>query len=527
MKIKNSLFRKWEMQHHPISIKWKLFLFLLGFCTVLLILLWLFQVVFLNDFYKHIKISEIKSAADSIEKNIDSDNLDTLVKTISLNNDVCIEISSENGDVLYSSHVLKNCIIHGTSSFKRSELISRTKANNGEFLEYFDRNGLYRPDQNEEITDDDSKAPIPEANHPESIIYSRIVNDEDDNSTVIAINSLISPINATVNTLRVQLYYITGFMVLFSVLLALLIAKRVAKPIVALNKSAKMLATGKYDTRFEGDGYKEISELSDTLNYTAKELSKVELLRQELIANISHDLRTPLTLISGYAEAMRDLPNENNSENAQIIVDETKRLTTLVNDVMDISKLQSGTQSIHPMNYNLTVNIDKTITRMNKLMESDGYHINFVYDEEITLTADETRISQAFYNLLINAINYAGSDKKITVSQSIVTDPEIPSDSWVKIQVKDSGGGITKEDLPYIWDRYYKVDKTHKRAVTGTGLGLSIVKSIIDMHDGKYGVSSKINEGSIFWFDLKIQPQCLFLSGVKPVEAANKVYLTK
>jgi signal transduction histidine kinase len=230
----------------------------------------------------------------------------------------------------------------------------------------------------------------------------------------------------------------------------------------------------------------------------------VELLRQELIANISHDLRTPLTLISGYAEAMRDLPDENNSENAQIIVDETKRLTTLVNDVMDISKLQTGNISIHRQPYNLTASLGDSINRMNKLMEMDGYQIDFITDREIILAADETRISQAFYNLLTNAINYTGEDKKITVTQTIFPNPADDLADWVKIAVADSGEGIAEEDLPYIWDRYYKVDKTHKRAVTGTGLGLSIVKSILDMHHGEYGVNSQINEGSVFWFTLKI-----------------------
>ncbi|KNZ41934.1 sensor histidine kinase [Acetobacterium bakii] len=511
MKTKRKSFLQWK-KGNPLSIKWKLFLFLLGFCTVLLILLWLFQVVFLNNFYKAIKINEIKSVASSIEKNIESDDISTIIENISLDTDVCIEVLSANGDVLYSSHVLKNCIIHSMSTFEKNELISRTNANKGEFLEYFDRTSVYHQNESindqirEEIPEDDIdfKAPIPERSPQQSIVYSKSIDDKSEDGAVVVINSVISPIDATVNTLRVQLYYITGFMILFSVLLALIIAKRVSKPIEAINKSAKMLAKGNYDIRFAGGGYKEISELSDTLNYTAKELSKVELLRQELIANISHDLRTPLTLISGYAEAMRDLPNENNSENAQIIVDETQRLTTLVNDVMDISKLQSGTHTIDPLSYNLTANIDETVTRMNKLMHSDGYHIDFVYDQEISLTADETRISQAFYNLLINAINYTGSDKRITVSQTIIKNCENPSTTWVHIQVKDTGEGITAEDLPYIWERYYMVDKTHKRAVTGTGLGLSIVKSIIDMHGGRYGVSSKISEGSIFWFDLKI-----------------------
>jgi len=506
LKIKNKSFLQWKKKSHPISIKWKLFLFLLGFCTVLLVLLWLFQVVFLDDFYKVIKVNEIKSAANSIEKNIDSENLDTLIADISLNNDICIEILSENGDALYSSHILRNCIIHSMSTFEKTALISRTNVSHGELLEYFDRSSMDPPNGNinGEIPDIDFKGPVPEKKPQESIIYSKIVSDQEHAGEMIVINSVISPINSTVTTLRFQLYYITGFMLLFSVILALIIAKRVSKPIVALNNSAKMLATGDYETHFDGSGYKEISELSDTLNYTAKELSKVEVLRQELIANISHDLRTPLTLISGYAEAMRDLPNENNSENAQIIVDETQRLTTLVNDVMDISKIQSGTHTIHPVSYNFTTNINNTITRMNKLMHNDGYQIEFDYDEEIILTADETRISQAFYNLLINAINYTGPDKKITVSQSIIKNFGVPPSSWVKIEVADSGEGITKEELPYIWERYYKVDRTHKRAVTGTGLGLSIVKSIIDMHGGTYGVSSKINEGSVFWFSLKI-----------------------
>jgi signal transduction histidine kinase len=320
----------------------------------------------------------------------------------------------------------------------------------------------------------------------------------------LVLNSQIFPVNATVNTLRIQLYYITAFMILFSVILALIIAKWVSRPIEAINNSAKVLATGDYSTRFRGTGYKEIAELSDTLNYTAKELSKVELLRQELIANISHDLRTPLTLISGYAEAMRDLPDENNAENAQIIVDETKRLTTLVNDVLDISKMQTGNQTIQPHHYNLTTSLEESVNRMSKMMEIDGYDISFNADREITLLADETRICQAFYNLLTNAVNYTGPDKKVMVTQTVFKNPADNLSDWVKIEIADTGEGISEEDLPYIWERYYKVDKTHKRAVTGTGLGLSIVRSIIDMHGGSYGVTSKLNEGSVFWFSLKI-----------------------
>lgn len=497
-----------------ISIKWKIFLFLLGFCGVLLILLWLFQVVFLNSFYKSIKINEIKTTAHAIEETINEENIESVISTLSENNEICIVVLSNSGDVVYSSHVLKGCLIHSKTSFDQKTLPADVTQNDGELYQYYNHEGSSQEGEQDPVSDTpqdgsavaENKPPLEKEREKEkdTLIYSKTITDQNGNELTLVLNSLISPVNATVNTLRVQLYYITAFMILFSVILALIIAKWISRPIEAINNSAKMLATGDYSTRFKGTGYKEISELSDTLNYTARELSKVELLRQELIANISHDLRTPLTLISGYAEAMRDLPNENNAENAQIIVDETKRLTTLVNDVMDISKLQTGNLNINPQPYNLTASLGDSINRMNKLMEIDDYQIDFLSDQEITLSADETRISQAFYNLLTNAINYTGADKKITVTQTIFENPDDALADWVKIEVADTGEGIAEEDLPYIWERYYKVDKTHKRAVTGTGLGLSIVKSIFDMHGGNYGVNSKVNEGSVFWFTLKI-----------------------
>jgi len=478
-----------------ISIKWKVFLFLIGFCGILLLLLWLFQVAFLGEFYRTIKINEIKSSESIIEKNINNENLNELVSRISNSNDVCIEILSESGEQLYSSDVLRDCFLHKMPPFDKVRLILKTQDNGDELLEYFNKDSF----PIDKFIDNNFIGRIPpkDLGIQEFIIFSKIIKNDSGERITILLNSVISPVNSTVTTIRLGLYIITGFMLLFSIMLAILIAKRVSTPIEKINEAAKILAKGKYDTVFLASGYKEISELSDTLNFAASELSKADNLRKELIANISHDLRTPLTLISGYAEAMRDLPNENNSENAQIIVDEAKRLTTLVNDVLDISKLQSGNQSAHKKSYNLTADFRSIIDTTNELVKKDKYAINFLYDEELAIIADGHKISQAFYNLLINAINYTGEDKLVLVKQVLEADK-------VRIEVIDSGEGISAEDLPYIWDRYYKVDKLHKRAVTGTGLGLSIVKSIIELHDGEYGVSSKLNEGSTFWFSLKI-----------------------
>ena len=280
-------------------------------------------------------------------------------------------------------------------------------------------------------------------------------------------------------------------------IIAFLISKRVSSPIVAINSSAKELAKGNYDTTFKGEGYQEIRELNNTLNYAAKELSKVEGLRRELIANISHDLRTPLTMITGYGEVMRDIPGENTPENVQIIIDEAKRLTTLVNDILDISKFQSGNQVLKIEDFNLTKSIEEILLRYNKLTEQNGYKIIFTHDEDVIIQGDEVKLSQVIYNLINNAITYTGEDKTVTLRQIIEED-------WVKIEVIDSGEGIPEEDIPLIWDRYYKVNKTHKRAAIGTGLGLSLVKEILQLHEAEFGVESSLGEGSCFYFKLRL-----------------------
>ena len=496
-KIKMSIsgFRE---KYKNISIKWKIFVYLIGFCTLLLILLWLFQIVFLDSFYKNIKINEVKKTASIIMKNIDNENIGEIIENLSVSNDVCVEVLSENGTVLYSSDVLTDCIIHKMPQFEKMRLVNQTVENGGELLGYYNRGSFFGNVLNRNRFGNRELETNMNMNLQETIIYSKIITDKNGDKIILFLNSVISPVEATVKTLYIQLYYITGFMIIFSIILALLIAKRVSRPIEELNDSTKKLAIGDYNVKFDASGYKEIKELSKTLTYTASELSKVDRLKNELIANISHDLRTPLTLISGYAEAMRDLPNESTPENAQIIVDEAQRLTTLVNDVLDISKIQAGKEVLNVAPFNLTEMINTAIKRMREMVKNLGYKIEFEYDKQVNVIADETKIYQAFYNLLINAINYTGFDKIVEVHQIVEGDT-------VKIEVKDTGEGVSEENLPYIWDRYYKIEKTHKRAVAGTGIGLSIVKSVIEMHGGKYGVVSKINEGSTFWFSLNIK----------------------
>jgi signal transduction histidine kinase len=316
----------------------------------------------------------------------------------------------------------------------------------------------------------------------------------------VIIRAVISPVNATVTTLRYQLYYISCVVLFLSIILAIIIAKRVSKPIEEISLSAMALANGNYDTRFKGNGFYEIAALSDTLNTAAVELSRVENLRRELLANVSHDLRTPLALIYSYAEMMRDFPGEITVEQTQTIMDETRRLTALVNDILDISKLENEMDKLNASRFNLTQSILEITETTGKLLKKDGFEITFSHNGDVYVDADKAKIGRAFYNLLINAINYSGESRSILIEQAI-------ANNRVRISVIDHGEGIAEADLPFIWDRYYKSGKTHKRAVTGSGLGLSIVKKIIDIHSihgAQCGVMSELGKGSTFWFEISL-----------------------
>ena len=211
---------------------------------------------------------------------------------------------------------------------------------------------------------------------------------------------------------------------------------------------------------------------------------------------------------------MRDLPGENTPENVQVIIDETQRLSQLVNDLLDLSKLQAGSREPCLETFNLTELLQVTVKRYEKLTERDGYRVECTADASVEVRADPTMLLQVIYNLTNNAINYTGEDKHVWLTQTVSSDG-----TRVRISVADSGEGIPPEQIPLIWDRYYKIDKVHRRAMIGTGLGLSIVKQVLEAHRTTYGVESKPGEGSTFWFELPVESVSLLEKDGAPTSA--------
>lgn len=470
-------------------------LHLVLFVAFIIAMLWLFQIVWLDDFYRHHKTNQVISAANTMLENLDNSEVAVLADQLSSQKDVCILLLDENLHSILSSEDTQFCLIHRMSMRDLNWWCSRIPEDNSALIEQFN----VRPFQNDRYNPRRFRGDPPsnaDANHL-CLLYARRITLPAGQKGYMLLNTIITPLDATVATLRSQLSLITFIVLIGAVLLAVLVSRRLSLPIIQTNSAAKELSIGRFRRTKYSDAYREIAELNTTLEHAATDLQKVERLQHELIANISHDLRTPLTMIGGYAEVMRDIPGESTPENMQVIIDETARMTTLVNEIMDFSRLQAGAMPMHLSCFDLTVTMQKIVERISTMVDPKGYTIHFDPLDCCMVKADEARISQVIYNLIGNALTYTGEDMRVTVTQTLTKDR-------VRISIRDTGRGIPQEELPMLWHRYYRTADTHKRAVIGSGLGLSIVRGILEQHQVPYGVDSQEGEGSIFWFELPL-----------------------
>ena len=489
-----------------IGIKWKLFFILFAFVSLFAFIIWICQIQMLHYFYQGAKFNELSKTSEELIANFEDENALIEIGQTSAKehlNDIWIYSTSAKkfetqNKIAFFEGMRDDLGYYLESNFP--SLYEKAIANDGKYIamvpmssfkdSYFDFKIIKDNDG------DPDSFPYVSGNIQRLNVISCEIVEFDTENVIIIQRSSITPLGAMIDALENQTFLIAILLIVLTLILAAIIAKLITKPLERINQSAKSLAVGAYDTEFHGSGYREIEELSDTLNYAARELSLNDRLQKELISNVSHDIRTPLTMIKGYSEVMRDIPDENTPENIQVIIDETERLSNLVSDMLDLSKLQAGSRKADMREFSLTEMVRSTMSRYEKLIRQEGYQIEFSADKDVCVIADGTMILQVIYNLINNAVNYTGDDKKVTVLQSCIGD-------CVRISISDTGEGISQDDIPFIWDRYYRLDKVHKRATVGTGLGLSIVKEVLELHNATYGVTSIIGKGSTFWFELK------------------------
>lgn len=455
-------------KYNKNSLKQNIWLYLIVFSFILIVFLWIFQVVFINSFYEFSKSKQIKATAKEIVGNYDSSNFSQILDNISYNQDVCIEI------------VMNRNIIYSSNNFNRGCV-----TNTNEYI-----NNFYSNDYEEK-----TYKIINSKFNNKNLIYGMKIN----NNISVFVNSSLEPLNNTVLILSQQLIIVSFIVLLLAFIIGYFISKRISRPIESITFRAKKLAKGNYDFDFNtNSSISEIDQLANTLNYAKSELEKTNELRNELMANVSHDLKTPLTMIKGYAEMVRDLTYKNKTkreENLNIIIEETDCLNKLVEDILELSSMQANTKALNIEEFDLIEMIKNIIKHYSIFKDTEGYNFILESPDSLKISADKKRIEQVIYNLINNAINYTGDDNKVIV--------KVIDDKNIRVEIIDTGKGIKKEEIPYIWDKYYHSNKKHKRNLVGTGLGLSIVKSVLDNHNFNYGVKSTIGKGTTFYFEIK------------------------
>ena len=445
-----------------------IFIYLSIFSILILFFLWLLQILLLNNYYEYYKTNELNNTLNLIKTNYESEDINDILDELAYNTDFCIELI---GDTQYSNFQNNKGCIDTNSNL---EVLAKKK----EFIE---------------STNDSFKLKIvnPKFNNL-TLLYGLKLND----NNYIFLNTSLDPIDTTITVLKNQFLLVSFIVIILALIIAYFISKSLSKPITKLTKSAKELSNGNYNITFNTNSdILEINELGESLDYAKFEIKKTDEIRRDLLSNVSHDLKTPLTMIKAYAEMEKDLEisKEKHDNNMNIIIEEVDRLTILVNDILNLTKLESNMESLNLEIIDLTALINTILNRFKIFQYKKNYEFIFNYQEPLMVKVDKQKLEQVIYNLIGNALNYTGDDNKVFINV-------INNKKNIKVEITDTGKGIKKEDINKVWDKYYKSEKKYKRNTIGTGIGLSIVKNIFILHKFKYGINSNLNKGTTFWF---------------------------
>lgn len=480
------------------SIRFKLWAYFIVFALLLIGLIWFLQIFFLNNYYEQMKSGEITKLADKIIESYEEEGrnpyklTEILEDAYASNEDIYVQVENTDGSFQIAPDSEEHFSLYRYKySLQMQNLRSKLESSPLHRVAYIE-------ESSNPLTGEKSK----------TLNYACYLSSErrfsmDENQQmdlILYIFSPLYPVKSTVSILRAQLIYITIIAVMLALALALYLANRISRPIKDITHSAAEMGKGHYGVKFQGGHYSEIIDLADTLTAASRELEKTDMYQKDLIANVSHDLRTPLTMIKSYAEMIRDLSGNNPEKreaHLSVIIDEADRLNVLVSDMLNMSRMQNRSITIERANFDIKATAESLLASYEILQEQEGYKIKFNCSGPIIVNGDEAKIKQVLSNLITNAIKYCGEDKVIIINLK-------KTGKKMRCEIIDHGAGIAPDEINHVWERYYKSSTHHVRPTEGSGLGLSIVKEILILHKANYGVHSKVGKGSTFWFELDL-----------------------
>lgn len=457
------------MMKFDSSIASKLRRYFIGFAILMLATLWIFQAFFLDSFYRYTKTQKITKLAHKIESSYLSGNLSDFTMD-ALNTESHVQLINRNGIILIDTVGVPTPQVQMQNAKVYQFIFNALNPGQGQVI---DINAI------------DNASNVPNSR----LSYALKLDDH----VLLFIQTEMVPVSATVSTIQYQLLVVSVIGVIFALIISRQLSRKFSMPMVEISEGARLIAQGQYDTEISGKGYEEIESLSNTLNTMRQDLQRVETMRNELLANVSHDLRTPLTMIQGYLELMKDFPEERNDHNIELIMSESERLKNMVQNLLDLSRIQTGMKSLEMTRFRAHLWLEENRKRYQELFKDRD--IVFESDEGDVM-GDQLLLQQALDNLIQNAIKHTQSKIKVIGENQ---------GREYQISVIDYGQGVPQDHQDLIWDRYYTTDTNHVREENGYGLGLSIVRRIFESHHIEYGYKANDNQGSIFYFKLKTQ----------------------
>ena len=462
------------------SIKFHLWMYFLGFSVVAFLLIWFLQIYFLNNSYETMKTKEVSRVASMVSHAYlqGDENLTSSIQELSINNDFYVVMESSSGGYLFFSPQSESRLPVYSYMTHAPQLKALLEKSHNLPVSFKINSGMEKYS---------------------TLAYGCVLDSSPGRELYLYIFSPLYPVTSTVNILKTQLLQVTFITLIIAFLLSIYLASRISKPLQNMTGTAREMGKGNYNVKFEGNSYSEINRLATTLNTAAYELGMADNRQKDLIANVSHDLKTPLTMIRSYAEMIRDLSGDNpekRNAHLKVIIEESERLAQLVNDMSTISAMQTHRMKLEKSVFDLTEITAGLLTSFDIFTEQEGYDFQLNAQKDCLVFADEARIKQVISNLTSNAIKYCGEDKVVIINIRKLS-------KKCRFEVLDHGPGIKPEELPHVWDRYYKTSSNYVRPTEGTGLGLSIVKEILTLHHANYGVDSKLGKGTCFWFELE------------------------
>ncbi|MFT8315846.1 MAG: ATP-binding protein [Clostridium sp.] len=339
---------------------------------------------------------------------------------------------------------------------------------------------------------------------------------------VIFVVSSLQPVNEASSVIKEFYVYIYIAALILIIILSFIYSNMISKPLISLNKTASKMVNLNFSEKCIVKSDDEIGNLGNTLNFLSENLNsamnslrkaneklkndieqerKLEKMRKEFVGGVSHELKTPISLIEGYAEGIKDnvFQDEDKDYYIDVIIDEAKKMGSLVTDMLDLSQLESGNFKLKCEDFYIDKLINSTVRKYYTLFNERKIDVHLNLNDNVLTYGDSIRIEQVLTNFITNAIRHTENNDKISIDMR-------KSSDRAYIYVKNCGNNIEKEDLPKIWDKFYKIDKSRNRSLGGTGLGLAITKNILMLHKSDFGVEN-FNGGVAFYFSLELSKE--------------------